>query len=414
MVKISKSNFSLKQLQFLRNSTARINIASGSVRSGKTIASIFRWIHYIIYGPKGNLLMVGKTERTLKRNVLDIMEKIIGKSFKYNKGSGELHIGNRLIYIAGANDERAEEKIRGMTLAGAYGDEITIWPETFFKMLLSRLSVRDAKLFGSTNCDSPYHWLKVNYIDNQELNLKNFEFNIDDNKFLPKEYVENLKKEYSGLYYKRFIDALWVLADGTIYDMFDEKIHVIKPKEALTSKNYIVGIDYGISNPTVFLLFTYKNNTNIQLIKEFYYDSKKENKQLTDEQLAQKFEMFIENINPQNIYLDPSATSFKLALKKKNSNWNFSRKTKNEVSDGISFVSTLLSKKHLHITNDCRNTIKEFSTYCWDHKAQRLGEDKPLKINDHTMDALRYALYSHFGKNDNYKDLNISMSKMFG
>lgn len=106
--------FSKKALDSIDYSTARLNIWEGAVRSGKTVSSIVRWLDYIYTGPPGDLLMVGKTERTLKRNILDPITDIVGSNnFHYNQGTGEAHAFGRRIYIAGANDERSEGKIRG-------------------------------------------------------------------------------------------------------------------------------------------------------------------------------------------------------------------------------------------------------------------------------------------------------------
>jgi len=56
---------SKKQLHFLLTSDARINIADGAIRSGKTFVFNLRWLDYIVNGPRGILLMAGKTIRTL-------------------------------------------------------------------------------------------------------------------------------------------------------------------------------------------------------------------------------------------------------------------------------------------------------------------------------------------------------------
>src|SRR5690606_31029182 len=132
--------------------------------------------------PPGELIMEGKTERTLKRNIIDVLEQMVGsRYFKYNLGSGEATLFGRRIYLVGANDMRSEGKIRGLTLAGAYGDEITLWPESFFTMLLSRLSVSGAKFIGTTTPDSPYHWLMKNYLERAgELDLKSWHFSLED------------------------------------------------------------------------------------------------------------------------------------------------------------------------------------------------------------------------------------------
>jgi PBSX family phage terminase large subunit len=381
---------SAKQLNSVTKSTARINIWEGSVRSGKTIASIIRWVEYIKTGPQGDLLMVGKTERTLKRNILDVIEDIVGsKNFRYNRGLGEVYIFGRKVYIVGANDERSEGKIRGMTLAGAYGDELTLWPESFFKMLLSRLSVKGAKLFGTTNPDSPYHWLKTEYIDNENINIKTFHFELDDNLALDPEYVIELKKEYTGLWYKRFIQGLWVLAEGTVYDMFDEGKHVTS--KIPECERYWVAIDYGTNNPTVFLLQGQKNGVYYTL-QEYYYDSSKTGHQKTDAEYASDLKKFIGNKYITNIIVDPSAASF-IAQLKKDGFYNV-RKANNDVLDGIRHVSTLLSNGKYFIHESCKNLIKEKASYVWDAKAQQRGEDKPLKQNDHASDAERYGIMS--------------------
>jgi PBSX family phage terminase large subunit len=385
--------FSQKQLDSIRNSTARLNFWEGAVRSGKTIASIVRWLDYIATGPAGDLLMVGKTERTLKRNILDVMEQILGpRLYRYNKGEGEVYVCGRKVYVVGANDERAEGKIRGMTLAGAYGDEVTLWPENFFKMLLSRLSVAGAKFFGTTNPDSPYHWLKTEYLDKPDLDLLDWHFTLDDNPNLDPAYIDALKREYTGLWYKRFIQGLWVLAEGAVYDMWDDKTHVVEAPKGLRHK--IVGVDYGTTNPCTFGLFEWEDGFPVYLTSEYWWDSKERGRQKTDPEYADDFARWLGNDKPEAVYVDPSAASFIAELRKRGYRV---READNDVLAGIRFVSGLLQERRFLVDASCKQTIREFSGYVWDAKAQKKGEDKPLKQNDHAMDRTRYALYTHFG-----------------
>ena len=197
-----------KQRDFLLHSDARINLAYGSVRSGKTLASLLRWLYIIATAPKGaNLMMIAKTERTLRRNLLDLIQELIEPSdFKLNSGYGACTIYGRKVYLVGANDERAENKIRGITLYAAYLDEATLCPSSFFRMLLSRLSDHNAILIATTNPDSPFHYIKKDYMDRaSELNIKLWHFTLDDNNTLDPGYVESIKSEYVGLWYRRFI-----------------------------------------------------------------------------------------------------------------------------------------------------------------------------------------------------------------
>ena len=389
---------SSKQLKSIDESTARINIWQGAVRSGKTIASIIRWLEYIKSGPKGELLMVGKTHRTLKRNILDVVQEIVGQeNYQYNRGLGEVTIYGRKIYIAGANDARAEDKIRGMTLAGAYGDEVTIWPEGFFNMLLSRLSVKDAKLFCTTNPEGPYHWLKQDYINRaDELDLKDFHFLLDDNLTLDHKYINNLKKEYSGVWYQRYILGKWVLAEGIIYDMVNDD-NYISVNDLPKMKRHWIAADYGIANPTAFGLMGLGVDDKLYLIDE-YWHSGREGTEKTDSKYADELENFIAKnaVKPDWIFIDPSAKSFITELYyRRNDNPAFFNiaKANNAVIDGIRRVGNLFGKNKLIVVEEnCPKTKEELNSYVWDSKAQKHGEDKPLKENDHIMDLLRYNI----------------------
>jgi PBSX family phage terminase large subunit len=389
-------SFSDIQLKSLQQSDARINIFEGAVRAGKSFIALLRWLEFCRNGPTGPLLLCGRTDKTIKRNLILPLQDLVGKQLSYSSGKGEVTLFNRLMYVVGANDERAEGKIRGSEFAGALIDEATLIPESFFKMLLSRLSVEGAQLFASTNPDSPYHWLKTDYIDRvNELNLKVFSFNIRDNPSLTERYIEDLSKEYQGLWFKRYIEGQWVLADGAVYDFFDEDRHVISMPQSVADY-YIVGVDYGTTNPCVFTLIGYNPGgyPNIWLEKEYYFDSKKDLRQKSDYEYTKDLQEFIRGYNVKRIYIDPSAASFRQELRRNGVN-NVCDAI-NDVIPGIRFVGQLLTMGSYKICMNCTESLKEFSNYLWDSKASQRGEDKPIKMNDHSMDAQRYALYTHF------------------
>lgn len=383
-----------KQLDSILDSDARINIWQGSVSSGKTISSLIRWIEFCQNGAKGNLLMVGKTERTLKRNVIDVLGEILdgSGSLVTRTGSGEIQIGSRTIYIVGANDERAEAKIRGLTLAGAYGDEVTLWSESFFNMLLSRLRVPNAQLFLTTNPDSPNHWLKKKFLDREsELDIRNFAFRLGDNHTLDPKYVESLKAEYSppsSLWYRRFINGEWIMAEGAVYDCFDRTENVVS--ELPKMREYYVGIDYGTTNPLCALLIGEGVDDQLYVIKEYYYDSATKQRQLSDAEYSRELRNFLDGYDVRKIFVDPSAASFVTQL------WRDNHlgvtKANNNVQDGIRIVYNLIGSRKLKIHSSCNRLIEEIESYVWDVKQQERGEDKPLKRNDHAVDALRYVM----------------------
>lgn len=401
------AKLSAKQIDSIRESTRRLNLWEGAVRSGKTVGSLLRWIHFTQHGPQGDLVLSGKTERTLKRNIINPLQEWFPGEVAYSRGAGELFIGGRRLEVVSAYDDRSEGRIRGMTIAGAYGDELTLWPESFFTMMLSRMSVPGARLFGTTNPDSPFHWLKTDYLDRKEqLDLAVFHFDIEDNVFLDPEFVKQLKLEYTGLWYQRFIQGLWVLAEGVVYDVFDENRHtrpIPHGQKTHGHKNHIVGVDYGTSNPCTFGLYGWNRPSEIVLEREYYWRSDKTGRQKTDSEYADDMETFIEGIRPKVIYVDPSASSFIVELRRRTQRSGPLQgiriaKGNNEVLEGIRFVSKLLSQDRYGFAPSCRETVKEYSSYVWDPKAQKRGEDKPLKEHDHGPDRDRYALYTHFGR----------------
>ena len=384
--------FSQKALQSL-TTDARINIWEGAVRSGKTIASLCAWINFASRcAPDGPLLMCGKTERTLKRNILDPLSEMAGKYFSFSPSNKEGELMGKKIYICGANDSRAQNHIRGLTLAGAYGDELTLWPYDFFQMLLSRLSIAGARFYGTTNPDSSCHWLMTEYLDNPNIDLKRWHFTLDDNPNLPMDYIAAIKNEYSGLWYRRFILGQWCAAQGVVYDRFEPKIH-ISDIPADGCDRYFISCDYGILNPCVFGLFGVVGQgdaAQYRLIKEYYHDGR-QTRQKTDSDYADDMDEFCHDYDISHIIVDPSASSFIAQLRRRG--YRVIR-ARNDVLPGISYVSRMLSERKFVLSAQCAHTIKEFENYVWDETAAKIGEDKPMKVNDHCMDMLRYALFT--------------------
>lgn len=385
---------SAKQLDSFKNSNAKINIWEGSVRAGKTYISLWRFLKEIEFGPQGEYAFITRTYDSFKRNILPQLERIIGFDAKYYAGKREMIIWGRKCHIIGADDERAESKIRGATFSGAYVDELTIIPESVFKMLISRCAMGGARIFATTNPDSPFHWVKKDYLtDNPD--VKAWQFTLDDNPELSDVDRDYLKRQYKGIWFNRFIEGRWVQAEGAIYDFFDEKIHVLDHPLS-RADHYICGVDYGTTNACAFILLGINNDAypNMWVEDEYYYDSKVHQRSKTDAEYASDLESFLKFRNVRAIYLDPSAASFRAELLKSGVHCLFD--AQNEVVDGIRMVSTLLSSGTLKVTRKCKKLIEEIHSYVWDAKSLKTGVDKPLKQNDHALDALRYVVFSHY------------------
>lgn len=279
-----------KQRELMRlwqnNKLRRLNLLEGSVSSGKTWISLVLWAFWVASMPQDKLyLMCAKSLTTLKRNCLILLQELVGeRNFAFSVPAKEGCLFGRRVLFEGANDSRSESKIRGMTLQGAYCDELTQFPEDFFAMLLSRLRVLGAKLFATTNPDNPHHWLMENYIKRaDELDFLDVKFTIDDNTTLPADYVDSIKREYTGVFYDRFILGNWVVADGLVYPMFSADRHVLDeiPWQAPQYGKWYISIDYGTVNPTAAGLWCMYRGT-AYMVQEYYYDSRKANNRRTD------------------------------------------------------------------------------------------------------------------------------------
>lgn len=397
----------------------RINVWEGSVRSSKTVSSLVAWLDYARNGPAGNLLMAGKTARTLQRNIIDPLTEMLGRRrCRYVAGVGELHLLGRRVYVASANDERAQERIRGLTLAGAYVDEATTIPESFWSMLLTRLSVEGARLLATTNPDNPTHWLKRDYLDRaalhltgpgrldqhgdpDRLDLARFSFQLADNPHLPAAYLDALQREFTGLWRRRYILGEWVLAEGAVFDMWNHEQHVVSSLPRMT--RWIgAGVDYGTTNPFAALLLGLADDGRLYLTQEYRHDSRRAGRQKTDQEYSEDLRDWLagadrpgENgrgVTPEWTVVDPSAASFLAQLY--DDRMYGVAPADNAVLDGIRTVSNLLATDRLKVHESCTGLVDEMPGYSWDDTFAEKGEDVPIKVNDHSIDAARYVLHT--------------------
>ena len=386
-----------KQISSFREAKKRLNIWVGAVRSGKTFSSTFKLVDFIMHGPPGAVMIIGVNRDTIQRNVLIELYKFLGFPPPGTKVT-ETKLYGRNIYFVGAHDEGSVRRIQGSTLAGAYVDEATCIPEPFWRMLLSRLSVPGAQLFATCNPEGPAHWLKKSFIDRaDELDLIDWSFTLDDNPSLDEKFKEELKKEYTGMWYNRYILGLWSVAHGLIYDGYCPLNTYEQPMES--ANYYVVGIDYGTTNATAAVLCAVKPNKwpQVRVEAEYYYDSAKHGRSKGDDELAQDIYDFVQYKNVSAIYIDPAAASLKIELRKRDLPV---LDALNDVIPGIKVTSKFISNKNIVIHRSCKTLIEHMQSYAWDSKAADRGEDKPVKKNDHILDALRYAIYSAFPRGD--------------
>lgn len=371
-------------------------IADGAIRSGKTLSMSLSYVLWAMNSfNQQNFGMAGKTIGSFRRNVLFWL-KLMLRSRKYtviDHRSDNLLIvskGNTVnyFYIFGGKDERSQDLIQGITLAGMFFDEVALMPESFVNQATGRCSVDGSKFWFNCNPDNPRHWFKINWIDKcEEKRLIYLHFTMDDNLSLSEKIKARYRGMYVGVFFKRYIEGLWCVAEGLVYSMFDEDKHVTD-KRMKGAREYIVSVDYGTVNPFSCGLWAFDGRKSIRE-QEIYYDSRAEGKRLDDEAYYKMMDEMIGDRQVECIIVDPSAASFIEVIKKYAK--YVVKGADNDVLDGIRVVTTMLNKGMIQIHESCENSINEFGLYCWDEDS---GDDVVIKENDHAMDDIRYYCYT--------------------
>lgn len=391
--------FSVKQKKVLtwwcKNSPVKDKdgiVADGAIRSGKTLCMSLSFVLWAMSTfNQQNLGMAGKTIGSFRRNVLFWL-KLMLKSRKYrvidHRTDNMIEVSKNGVtnyfYIFGGKDERSQDLIQGITLAGMFFDEVALMPESFVNQATGRCSVDGSKYWFNCNPDNPRHWFKLNWIDKaKEKNLVYLHFTMDDNLSLSPKIKQRYRSMYVGVFFKRFIEGIWCVADGLVYSMFDENKHVIHG-ECPYSPMHHVSIDYGTVNPFSAGMWGFDGKRAIRE-RELYYNGREKGVRLDDESYYQKLKELIGDTPIEYIIIDPSAASFIEVIKKHGE--YMVKGAKNDVLDGIRVTTTFLNTGRLFVHESCTNTIEEFGLYSWDEES---GDDKVIKENDHAMDDTRY------------------------
>lgn len=383
-----------------RGELRRINLLEGSVSSGKTWISLVLWAFWVASMPRDKLyLMCAKSLTTLKRNCLIPLEELVGrKNFTFSTSAKEGYLFGRLILLEGANDARSESKIRGLSLQGAYCDELTQFPEDFFAMLLSRLRLPAAKLIATTNPDNPHHWLKTNYIDRaDELDFLDEKFLITDNTTLDPDYVENVKKEYTGVFYDRFILGLWKAAEGAIYREFADNTDKYLLDRAPDDIAFAtLGMDFGGNGSAHAIVCTgfSQNLRKVVVLDEYYRKEVISPAQLEDDtcdfirRCQQRYkivDMFCDSAEQVLIRgLQAAALRERIPI-------NIHNARKSEILGRIRFFNAIISQERFFVLRKCKHVTEALQSAVWN--ANKL-EDSRLDDGSSNIDSLDAMEYS--------------------
>lgn len=309
------------------------------------------------------------------------------------------------VYLFGLKDATSAGHIQGLTLCSAFIDEAVIADRDGFNQLIGRCSIDGSKIFCSCNPESPYHWFYTDFIKQaRKKNILYIHFTMDDNPSLSEEIKEEYRRMFSGVWADRFIAGKWEVANGLVYDMFNDDTHLIDfndiPFEE--AQKWCLGIDYGTANPTAALLCFKTYDGDIYVVDEYYHaggqlkgmeDDDFDNitgyeEQKTDLEYTSDMRMFLTDHQgftsltwrQLDTVIDPAAASFCLQMRKMGMRVKHAN---NSVLDGIRTVATYLGNNRLFICGKCKNLIGELHDYSWDEKAQEKGDDRPKKEHDH-------------------------------
>lgn len=393
-----------KQLEFIANAFRRWNFAHGPVSSGKTVGSLYPFLAACDRCPDSQIYMFGFSSATIYENcirlILESPQFSVFRPFcTWHPGKGQLTYKDKVITIIGAKDEGSIGRIQGKTISIAYCDEMTLYPDNVTDMILTRLRLPHSIGFASMNPKQPTHKIKklIDLAEAGDPTYYALQFMIDDNPFLPADYKKTLANSLSGLFYKRNYLGLWCLAEGAIFDFWDRDTYVVK-KPPACADYFVAGIDYGMSNPTACVLVGVSTGVKSQTGKqlwaedEYFWDVKVKGRSKLVSELAEDIEQFLEPYGVKQLYIDPSAAALRAELSRRGMHCT---DADNDVETGIQRMTSMVRDGKCQILSKCTNLIREIEGYSWDPKAAEHGEDRPIKKDDHLLDALRYVLNTH-------------------
>lgn len=366
-------------------------ICDGAVRSGKTFCMSLSFVLWSFYRFNGaSFAFCGKTRQSLRRNVivpLIPMLEELGFSCTEKLSAGILNIKYRdkenTYYLFGGKDESSAALIQGMTLSGVLFDEVALMPRSFVEQALARCSVEGSTFWFNCNPQHPMHWFYKEWIQkHSEKNALYIHFTMRDNPSLSEQMIKRYENLYSGAFYERFVLGKWTAVYGCVYPFMNSKSYCDVPEGEFSE--YAVSCDYGTVNPASFGLWGKQQGVWYR-IDEYYYDSRREGRQRTDEEHYRELEKLAGNRNIEAVTVDPSAASF-IELIRRKARFKVVP-AKNSVVNGIRQVSSALKQGRIKICSNCADSIREFSLYRW---SENSVEDAPVKENDHAMDDIRY------------------------
>ncbi len=391
--------------------TGYLTCWEGAVRSGKTTESLVAWLYYVLQSPDRAFIMSGNTQGSLTKNCIDndfgLIALTAGAATKEVDRDGNRFIsfaGNKIYYV-GADNKRSYKKIRGMTVGGWYADEINLHDRGFVEEAFRRtFASRDRRHFWTLNPDVPTHWIYTDFIDAYgKDSLPGFRLHhltLDDNPAITDVRKTEIARQYSGVFYQRYVLGMRVRAEGSCYPSFHDGLVLDEYPDNILFVQ--IGVDIGgTGSATAFEavgFFKPKDKPVCVAVLDEHYD--RENH--STEKVLRDFAAFVHRCRDRGWkvsdgYVD-SAEQLILKSMRNLGVVNIHNSRKHPVNDRIRFADVMMARERFYIMRDCRATYDAIHGAVWDDKKN--GEERldDGTSNIDSLDAMEYAYERRMGE----------------
>ena len=391
------TNVQKKALALLKSGAKHVLLFGGS-RSGKTTVLVMAIIFRALRFPGSRHLICryrAKDARSsvLRETLFPWLDNTIGKAgynYLVHESVITLYNGSE-IWIGGLGDREQADKILGHEYNTIYFNEVSQLSYVTVTTAYSRLAMKvdgcRNMFFYDCNPGSPLHWAYKIFVLKRAFNTgeplekaslyNSMLLNPEDNKAnLPDDYISDILDVLPEKQKARFRDGLWVKAEGVVYEKFDEGMIVKKADLPERFDRYAAGQDFGLN--ITFVKIGWVGDTVYVLGDYGAYNMTTSS--FNDEVQARGLLDCPEGMG-MPVYCDPAGGERIQEVKG-------GVRANNSVESGIDYIHAKIERGQFFVRETCNGVLSEI----WDYCRNEAGEI--IKINDHYLDALRYAVFS--------------------
>lgn len=377
-------------------SEAKYKVVNCGRQFGKTVFAVSYLLEEALIHP-GNYWYVAPTYRQAKLIAWDMLITQVRKLpaalvKKVNESELYVIVGNgSRVDIKGADEP---DRLRGVALHGVVLDEYAFMrPNVFHKVILPMFNTTNGWCIFISTPNGFNHFYDTYISAKGKKDWDTFHFTSYDNPYASTDVLEEARRELSDEAFSQEYLGEFRKKEGLVYKEFDRDKHVAtKDKwEKLQMIDTIAGIDFGFNNPSALVVIKKDFDNRYWIVAEW-----KKSRQTTVE-VAEKCKNMESLWGISGFYPDPASPEHIEDIRRKGINVRESNK---DIKKGVEKVAGLFKNNRLFVDAECREIIAELETYSYPDREARRGmsdkneAEKPVKENDHLLDALRYALFT--------------------